>query len=73
MGLRTGEAYDEVTVTALRTAKAVVVLWSKKSVHFRAPLTPPGPTARRDWALGRTGFPGLSQVFPAWPSIVIPM
>lgn len=35
VGLRTGEAYDEVTETALRTANAVVVLWSKKSVQLR--------------------------------------
>ena len=33
--LKSGEAYDEVTETALRTAKAVVVLWSKRSVASR--------------------------------------
>ncbi len=33
--LRSGEAYDEVTEKALREAKAVVVLWSKKSVVSR--------------------------------------
>jgi TolB-like protein len=33
--LRSGEAYDEVTEQALRDAKAVVVLWSKKSVISR--------------------------------------
>jgi TolB-like protein/Flp pilus assembly protein TadD len=35
VGLKTGEAYDEVTEAALRSAKAVVVLWSKKSVFSR--------------------------------------
>lgn len=33
--LRSGEAYDEVTENALREAKAVVVLWSKKSAGSR--------------------------------------
>ena len=33
--LKSGEAYDEATETALRTAKAVVVLWSKKSMDSR--------------------------------------
>ena len=31
--LRSGETYDQVTEKALREAKAVVVLWSKKSVQ----------------------------------------
>lgn len=33
--LRSGEAYDEVTEKALRDARAVVVLWSKRSVVSR--------------------------------------
>jgi TolB-like protein len=33
--LRSGEAYDQVTEEALRGAKAVVVLWSRKSVISR--------------------------------------
>ena len=33
--LRSGEAYDEVTESALRGARAVVVLWSPRSVSSR--------------------------------------
>lgn len=33
--LRSGETYDEVTENALRSAKAVVVLWSQRSVASR--------------------------------------
>nr|WP_137678505.1 TIR domain-containing protein [Parerythrobacter lutipelagi] len=33
--LRSGDAYDEVTEQALRSARAVVVLWSKRSVASR--------------------------------------
>ena len=33
--LRSGEAYDEVTEAALRGARAVVVLWSPRSVASR--------------------------------------
>ena len=33
--LKSGEAYDEVTEAALRGARAVIVLWSKKSVGSR--------------------------------------
>ncbi len=35
MGLKTGEAYDQVTEKAPRETKAVVVLWSKRSVESR--------------------------------------
>lgn len=33
--LRSGEAYDQVTEKALKEARAVVVLWSRKSVESR--------------------------------------
>ena len=35
VGLKPGEAYDEVTEAALRDAKAVIVLWSPRAVQSR--------------------------------------
>jgi len=35
VGLKPGEAYDEVTEAALRNAKAVIVLWSPRSAQSR--------------------------------------
>lgn len=35
VALRSGQAYDEVTENALRSAKAVIVLWSERSVASR--------------------------------------
>lgn len=35
VGLKTGDAYDQVTEKALHEAKAVIVLWSKRSVDSR--------------------------------------
>ena len=49
--LRSGQTYDEVTESALREAKAVVVLWSPRSVvRAGCALKRPWPIATRLWS-----------------------
>ena len=67
LALRSGESYDQVTEQALSDAKAVVVLWSPRSVGSEWVRAEATQAKRAAWRSHKAGATCHSQTEPGCP------